>query len=192
MSDTHGTETAAELAALAAILDILDTFKRRYLLMYLDGDTLRSDGPKGAMTPDLRERCQPHKPALIRFLKAAHRDIGERSIPAFLKDQPASVRVAWADMEYAARDVDALYCQLLRAELLDWGRAHRYPRLTVEYHPGATGADVPYRWITPGQRAWTYQIAGFKRGDLAAAYAEAQRVTAAANADKGKKSEAQA
>jgi len=48
---------------------LLQTLHRLDIRLWLDGDTLRCNAPKGAMTPEIKQQLQQHKPDLVALLK---------------------------------------------------------------------------------------------------------------------------
>jgi len=56
-------------AATASTTHLLKTLTDRDIRLWLDGDTLRCNAPKGAMTPEIKQQLQQHKPDLIALLK---------------------------------------------------------------------------------------------------------------------------
>jgi amino acid adenylation domain-containing protein len=68
---------------------LLETLQRDGIRLRLDGDNLRIQAPKGAMTPAVRDRLLEHKQALIDWLRESHVDDGE-PLPACEPD-PASL-----------------------------------------------------------------------------------------------------
>ncbi|MEO1592741.1 MAG: thioester reductase domain-containing protein, partial [Cyanobacteria bacterium J06632_22] len=59
------TDQADELTALLARLQSRD------IRLWLDGDTLRCNAPKGSLTPELTAQLKEHKPAIIALLKGS-------------------------------------------------------------------------------------------------------------------------
>jgi thioester reductase-like protein len=51
------------------LLPLLQTLHRLDIRLWLDGDTLRCNAPKGAMTPEIKQQLQQYKPDLIALLK---------------------------------------------------------------------------------------------------------------------------
>lgn len=50
---------------------LLDQLQSRDVRLWLDGDTLRCNAPKGALTPKLTAQLKEHKPAIIALLKGS-------------------------------------------------------------------------------------------------------------------------
>ena len=55
--------------------------------MWVEGDQLRYQGPRGVLTPALLEAVKQHKPALLRLLVG--RDAAPEPAPASAPDLPA-------------------------------------------------------------------------------------------------------
>jgi hypothetical protein len=54
------------------VIQILATLTDRKIKITVDGENLRFEGPRGAMTEDLRSALTQHKPAILAILRSSH------------------------------------------------------------------------------------------------------------------------
>jgi hypothetical protein len=62
--------------------DLLDRCRRRGITLYLDGAALRYRGPRGALTPELRQVVAEHRADLIALLGKSSKSPGQQPVAA--------------------------------------------------------------------------------------------------------------
>jgi len=77
---TQNSKIKTQNSSPTPLSSLLQTLHRLDIRLWLDGDTLRCNAPKGAMTPEIKQQLQRYKPDLIALLK------GETIEPATQED----------------------------------------------------------------------------------------------------------
>lgn len=70
------------------LTQLLHELQSRNIQLQVDGDRLKLNAPKAALTPELRERLTRHKADIIRFHQARQAHAGKADIPALGQQQP--------------------------------------------------------------------------------------------------------
>ena len=88
---------------------ILAELRNRGVHLTVEGDALRYRGPRGALTPDLRQAVAHHKPELVRLLSTSALDADAGEVAA-VKLRNTAIGDVWlvADAEALAEHPDIL------------------------------------------------------------------------------------
>ncbi|MEM1367730.1 MAG: thioester reductase domain-containing protein [Cyanobacteria bacterium P01_H01_bin.15] len=93
-SATRMQNSQAQSVAADELTQLLQQLKTRDIRLWLDGETLRCNAPKGALTKDLAATLKEHKPAIIALLKGTGTQAPKKqaspqaSAPASVSDTP--------------------------------------------------------------------------------------------------------